>query len=137
MALKTNTYDQFAEQYVTLLGGRDESDISQDPIASRLLEIIGNVEDLSVLDAGCGEGYLSRALASHGAQVTGIDISLRLVEMARARDPKETITYRVGDLSEPWPQYEGRFDLVASHMVLNDVSPNAGQRAARCWLLTA
>ena len=41
--------------------------------------------------------------------------------IARARDPEETITYQVGDLSKPLPQYENYFDLVTSHMVLNDV----------------
>ncbi len=55
------------------------------------------------IDAGCGEGYLSRILLHRGAQVTGIDISPRLVEMARAKDPTDTITYQVADLSQPLP----------------------------------
>ncbi|MBT4500605.1 MAG: methyltransferase domain-containing protein [Gemmatimonadetes bacterium] len=121
MTRETNTYDQFAEQYVTVLGRHDEADISQDPIASRLLEITGDVEGLSVLDAGCGEGYLSRELASHGAKVIGMDISPRLVEMARAKDLEGTINYQVEDLSKSLPQYENHFDLVASNMVLNDI----------------
>jgi len=40
-----------------------------------------------VLDAGCGEGWLARALATYeGAQVTGIDASEALVARARAAD---------------------------------------------------
>ncbi|MGH8158903.1 MAG: class I SAM-dependent methyltransferase [Rhodanobacter sp.] len=37
----------------------------------------------SVLDIGCGEGWLARALASHGISVIGIDAIPALVEQAR------------------------------------------------------
>lgn len=36
-----------------------------------------------VLDVGCGEGWLARALAPHGFEVVGIDASVPLVERAR------------------------------------------------------
>jgi len=78
------------------------------------------------IDAGCGEGYLSRILLHRGAQVTGIDISPRLVEMARAKDPTDTITYQVADLSQPLPACQDHFDLIASFFVLNDVSDYRG-----------
>ncbi|HUR81134.1 MAG TPA: class I SAM-dependent methyltransferase, partial [Thermoanaerobaculia bacterium] len=38
----------------------------------------------TVLDLGCGEGWLSRALSSHGVRVTGVDFSLPLACAARA-----------------------------------------------------
>jgi SAM-dependent methyltransferase len=37
----------------------------------------------TVLDLGCGEGWLARALADHGIEVTGIDGSAALIEAAR------------------------------------------------------
>lgn len=37
-----------------------------------------------VLDVGCGEGWLARALSAHGIEVTGIDASAPLIEAARA-----------------------------------------------------
>ncbi len=36
-----------------------------------------------VLDVGCGGGILSEALARAGAQVTGIDLAPRVLEVAR------------------------------------------------------
>src|SRR5688500_3763635 len=37
-----------------------------------------------VLDVGCGEGWLARALAAHGARVVGIDASEALIAAARS-----------------------------------------------------
>lgn len=39
-----------------------------------------------VLDVGCGEGWLSRALAARGAEVLGVDGSEPLIEAAAAHD---------------------------------------------------
>ena len=39
---------------------------------------------MTVLDVGCGEGWLSRALASSGATVVGVDASEPLIIAARA-----------------------------------------------------
>jgi ubiquinone/menaquinone biosynthesis C-methylase UbiE len=38
-----------------------------------LLETVGPVDGLHVIDIGCGEGQLTRALAARGARVTGCD----------------------------------------------------------------
>lgn len=54
-----------------------------------------------ILDAGCGTGSLSLALAARGASVTAVDISASLIEVARERTPQHlqaAIDYRVGDM---------------------------------------
>jgi SAM-dependent methyltransferase len=38
-----------------------------------------------VLEAGCGEGHLTRALLDRGAELTAIDLSPKMVERARER----------------------------------------------------
>jgi len=38
-----------------------------------LLTTVGAVAELQIVDVGCGEGQLARALAERGAQVTGVD----------------------------------------------------------------
>ena len=49
-----------------------------------ILDAIGEAHGLAVLDAGCGEGYMSRTLAGNGAKVTGIDVSAELIKAAKA-----------------------------------------------------
>ena len=80
MDLSRNTYDQFADVYAEMVEGRDETD----PITSALLDELGSVQGMRVLDAGCGEGHLARILAARGANVTAIDVSPRLIDIARS-----------------------------------------------------
>ena len=78
---------------------------------------------LSVLDIGCGGGILSEALARLGAEVTGIDVVERNLNIARrhAEDQGLRIEYRciaVEDLSQ-----EGcRFDVVLNMEVVEHVA---------------
>lgn len=49
-----------------------------------IVETVLEAHPRSVLDLGCGEGWLSRALAAHGIEVTGVDASAPLIEAANA-----------------------------------------------------
>ncbi len=74
-------------------------------------------EDLSgarLLDAGCGTGALSIEAARRGAQVTAIDLSPTLIDLARERAPTDlagSIDFRVGDMVSP---ELGTFDHVVA-----------------------
>jgi 2-polyprenyl-3-methyl-5-hydroxy-6-metoxy-1,4-benzoquinol methylase len=48
-----------------------------------IVDAILNRAPRSVLDVGCGEGWLARALARHHIGVTGIDTVPALIEAAR------------------------------------------------------
>lgn len=69
------------------------------------------------LDAGCGSGRHTLALADWFDEVVGIDISQPLIDLARRQRPHPRIRYRVGDLlaiTDP-----DRFDLVVSSTALH------------------
>lgn len=51
-----------------------------------------------VVDAGAGPGHVAAYLARAGAAATGLDVSARMVDEARARYPEGD--YRVGDLRQ-------------------------------------
>ena len=68
-----------------------------------------------ILDAGCGTGALSVALARRGADVLGVDVSPTLVALANERAPQDLApgraTFAVGDMLDP---AHGRFDYVVA-----------------------
>ncbi|HJQ27851.1 MAG TPA: class I SAM-dependent methyltransferase [Rubrobacter sp.] len=126
--MKRSDYDDYATEYATLVAWRERGGAGSDDlgIMPRLLDMLGDVSDRAVLDAGCGEGYLARILAAHDARVTGIDLSPPLIALAKAKDPVGRISYQVADLSAPLPELRACFDAVASYMVLNDVEDYRG-----------
>jgi 2-polyprenyl-3-methyl-5-hydroxy-6-metoxy-1,4-benzoquinol methylase len=123
-----NTYDQFADSYAQwfVQPRTDRLDFILDRVIPRLMEVAGSVDGLTVLDAGCGEGIVSRSLVGTAKRVVGIDIVPQLVAYARQRDQTQSITYEVHDLSEPLPKYADTFDLIVSNLVLNDVPDYTG-----------
>ena len=63
-----------------------------------------------ILDAGCGTGVLSRMLDERGAEVVGVDISDKLIEVAKNRSgPNSSIEYFSGDMKEA---SFGNFDYI-------------------------
>lgn len=71
-----------------------------------------------VLDAGCGEGWLSRALASEGLDAVGIDGVPELVERARELGGGAFYAYSYEDLiTGPAPDL-GTFDVIAFNFSL-------------------
>ena len=87
-----------------------------------MLQAIGDPEGLDVLDAGCGEGYLSRILARQGATVTGIDFSANLIEAARAESLNDilSVSFDVGTVDD-LPYEDEAFDLVVCNHLMNDL----------------
>ena len=63
-----------------------------------------------ILDAGCGTGVLSRMLDERGAEVVGVDISDKLIEVAKNRSKSHrNIEYFAGDMKE---RSFGNFDYI-------------------------
>jgi SAM-dependent methyltransferase len=92
-----------------------------------MLDAAGDVTGVSVLDAGCGEGYLARLLAARGARpVIGVDLCPELVEAARDQAGREglEITYETADVAD-LPLPDGAVDLVVANHVLNDLEEPA------------
>jgi len=81
-----------------------------------------NYEGMTVLDVGCGGGFLSEEFAKAGFSVTGIDPSEKSIETARrhAQQNGLVITYAEGS-GESLPFSDRAFDIVACCDVLEHV----------------
>ena len=113
---KTAAYDRIARQYKASkkLAFRE---IIEWYSYSKLL---GDVSQKSVLDLACGEGFYSRRIKRKGAQkVIGVDISERMIELARQQEKNHPlgIDYFVCDVMEL--EKIGSFDLVVASYLLN------------------
>lgn len=69
----------------------------------------GGTSHPKILDLGCGAGYDAKILNKLGAKVTGIDISEKLIEIAKTEVPE--CRFFVGDITQKFSEL-GRFDGV-------------------------
>jgi demethylmenaquinone methyltransferase/2-methoxy-6-polyprenyl-1,4-benzoquinol methylase len=85
----------------------------------RLIDLAAPRPGARALDLATGTGDIAFALAARGARVVGLDITLRMIQLARA---KGAGSFLVGDmLALPFPS--GSFDIVTTGYGLRNV-PN-------------
>jgi ubiquinone/menaquinone biosynthesis C-methylase UbiE len=110
-------WDSVASDWEIQVG--DEGDrnrqLNSDPV---LWDFAGDVKGLTVLDAGCGTGYLSQQLLKKGAQVNGIDFSEKMIKIARKKHPN--INFAIDSCSELGSQSSNYYDMIIANYVLMD-----------------
>lgn len=92
------------------------------------LDVLPPIAGLDVMDFGCGEGTNTRVFARLGARLTGIDLSDRMINHARALEEGDPlgITYQVSSYSEHCGLDNASFDAVLSTMAFMDGPDLAG-----------
>ena len=65
----------------------DEGDFYRQYVLNpSLFSLLGNIKDKTILDAGSGEGYLSRLLAQRGAKMTAVEPTSGLINHSIQRE---------------------------------------------------
>ena len=80
-----------------------------------LINLLEPKKGQKILDLGCGTGHLTNMIASTGADVTGIDMSLEMIGEAKANYPG--IKFMVEDATDFF--FHDKFDSVFSNAVLH------------------
>lgn len=114
-------WNRKAEEWRTQVGREGDANrrLNSDPVLWRLL---GPVAGLTVLDAGCGTGYLSRKLAQAGARVIAVDAAARMIEIARQDgDPALEIDFRLASCADLTGIEDRSVDRIVSNYVLMDL----------------
>jgi 2-polyprenyl-3-methyl-5-hydroxy-6-metoxy-1,4-benzoquinol methylase len=73
-----------------------------------------------VLDVGCGEGWLARALGERGIEVTGVDVSPPLVEAARASGGGTFEVLEYAEAARAPERLGGPYDVAVCNFALLD-----------------
>lgn len=118
--MDVSAYDEIAEWYDGWLGGRSMHD---DPYLAPARPLMGDLHGLRICDLACGQGRVARYLAEQGAQVVGIDISAKLLEIARRHEAAEPrgIEYHLTDAQTLDGFTDDAFDGVVCFMALMDI----------------
>ncbi len=83
-----------------------------------IVEVCRNHQPGSILDVGCGEGWLARALAGSHVRVLGIDGSPPLIEAARASGDAEFDVVSYETLQAEPAAAAGPWDLIVCNFAL-------------------
>ena len=114
-----NFYEDFASEPPT------------SPVDLALLDLVGDVTGLRLLDLACGHGRFARELARRGAAVVGIDLSAALIAKARAAEDAEPlgVTYVHADAAAAHALAGELFDGVVCGFGLSDIDDLDGALA--------
>jgi ubiquinone/menaquinone biosynthesis C-methylase UbiE len=110
-------YDAVADFYISGF------DSAGDPASLALLNLLGPVAGLRVLDVACGHGRITRELARQGAEVTGVDLSAVLISRAKENEQNEPlgIRYIHADVTSQGAIGEDKFDAATCNFGLSDI----------------
>jgi len=90
----------------------------------RLVEMVGTGDGACALDLACGTGDLTYALAARGARATGLDVTPRMIELARRKGVRPPAgpapAWLVGDMMA-LPFADGSFDVVTTGYGIRNV----------------
>jgi ubiquinone/menaquinone biosynthesis C-methylase UbiE len=94
-----------------------------------LLDAAGVSANMSILDVGCGPGYVSAAAKQRGADATGLDFSTQMIAIAKRMFPG--VEFREGD-AQNLPFADASFDrVIANFSLLHLAEPERACAEAR------
>ncbi|MGM7701440.1 class I SAM-dependent methyltransferase [Pseudalkalibacillus sp. Hm43] len=82
------------------------------------LSLLPDVENKTVLDAGCGAGWYTEWLLDHGAKVTSVDFSENMINMTKQRVGKVAEVF-TADLNQPLNIQSNKYDVIVSALTLH------------------
>jgi demethylmenaquinone methyltransferase/2-methoxy-6-polyprenyl-1,4-benzoquinol methylase len=86
----------------------------------RLVRLSGAGTGTRALDLACGTGDIAFALAARGARVTGLDVTLRMIQLAGEKPQAASAAFLVGDMMS-LPFADSAFDLVTTGYGIRNV----------------
>lgn len=115
----TKQWDKYAGIFDQLMGDSGDR-LHQTLIDPLIHSYLADLRNGVILDAGCGNGYLLRQLATNARQVIGVESSEELIKLADKRlEGLDNVSIRFGDLEIQIPFHDQSSDVVIASMVVH------------------
>jgi 2-polyprenyl-6-hydroxyphenyl methylase/3-demethylubiquinone-9 3-methyltransferase len=101
------------------------------PLRVEFIQHHAELHQMKVLDIGCGGGILCESLAKLGADVTGIDLSENVINIANSHQKNLNIHYEVASAEDFAEIHPAQFDVITCMEMLEHV-PDPASIIASC-----
>lgn len=88
-----------------------------------VLELLGDLSNMSILDIGCGDGRTTYELSKHAKNVVGIDPVERAIAFANVLGKRDNTQYHVMNIDDLDSFDENSFDAITCLEVIEHISP--------------
>jgi SAM-dependent methyltransferase len=126
MKLKNKPQEEYSKHY--RFWQRQKPKIQSDfLVRPYIVKLIDDIRGKLILDAGCGEGYVSRMMARRGGRVIGVDNSPNMIRVAKIIEEREKlgIRYEVANVLNLTHLFgPNKFDVVVSVLVFPYLNEN-------------
>jgi SAM-dependent methyltransferase len=110
-------YEALADRYAEMVDTKPHNAYYERPAT---LSLLPEVRGQCVLDAGCGPGVYAELLAQRGARVIAVDVSPKMVQLARQRLGGLAEVHQA-DIRRPLDFADQSFDIVLSALAMDYV----------------
>ena len=83
---KNTSWDKAAKWYDTFIE-EEKGTYQKDLILPNLIRLLSLKKGEALLDLACGQGFFTRSFSNTGAKVIGVDVSDKLISIAKKRSP--------------------------------------------------
>jgi len=118
-----NLYDTVAKEYAETFSGEHEKKPKDREILHRFSQEIGDRQP--VWDFGCGPGQTSKYLKNLGIEISGLDLSEKILEQARTIHPE--IHFRKGNILDLEFDNDSIAGVVAFYAIVHFTEEQAGK----------
>ena len=96
-SLPQDAYNEIADSYAEKIDTKPHNAYYDRPAIKSL---VSHVNDMNILDAGCGPGVYTEWLIKNNAKVVGIDANEKMIQYAKKRNGDKA-TFLQANLEEP------------------------------------
>ena len=120
----SNSWDQLAlHRHAYLKEGKDKT--FKDLLLPKIKEILreaSDINNLEVLDVGCGTGFLTEIISHQVKKVVGIDSSQQSIDVAKKHvSDNENIQVECVSIEDFAPKHSNEFNFAIAHMTLQTI----------------